>query len=285
LNPEQSVRTAVAEVLGERPEQITPLAGATSAQLFRIRLQGGDVVARRFLPERWDTSVSALSEREYTILGALASSTLPAPHPIALLPGNGLVMSFVPGRVWLPDSPDAVWLDEMALLLSRIHSSGISVPYRYDSWNDARGAPVPDCWRDAALWTAAQRVVAADPDAPVVLLHRDYRPVNLLWEAERISGVVDWINACMGPRGVDVAHCRLNLALMYGMDEACAFLEAYQRHVPGYEHNPFWDVDDALSAPLDALSYAPWSAFGLTGLTSEVLQHRLEAFVAAAVSR
>jgi hypothetical protein len=31
--------------------------------------------------------------------------------------------------------------------------------------------------------------------------------VNVLWEENGISGIADWINACMGPIGIDVAHC------------------------------------------------------------------------------
>ena len=133
-------------------------------------------------------------------------------------------------------------------------------------------------------WGVLDKLRGQD-DAPPVLLHRDYHPVNLLWGQARVSGVVDWINACMGPPGVDVAHCRLNLALMYGMAAADAYLAAYQHHAPGYRHDFYWDVDDALSAPLHVLPYVPWSEFGLTELTREILQSRLEAFVQAAVSR
>jgi aminoglycoside phosphotransferase (APT) family kinase protein len=284
LDQDPTVRDAIIEVLGETPREIHPLAGATSARLYRIRLQRGDVVMRRFLPERWETPVSELSAREYAILEALASSDLPAPHPLALLPENGVVMSFLPGRVWLPELPVSSWLDETARALYRIHTCGVTVPHHYQSWNDARGKRAPDWWHDAGTWSRAQQLVAAPPPAPAVLLHRDYHPVNLLWEEERISGVVDWINACMGPRDVDVAHCRLNLALMYGMDAADAFLDTYRHYVPGYRHDPYWDVDDAMSAPFHVLPYAPWAEFGLTGLTAEILQRRLEDFVQAALA-
>jgi serine/threonine-protein kinase RIO1 len=129
LDPVSSIRDVLTGALGEQPLEITPLAGATSALLYRIRLQRDDVVARRFLPERWQTPVAELSEREYAILEALAASSLPTPHPIALLPGNGLVMSFLPGSVWLPRSPIAAWVEEMAALLCRIHSCGVTVPH------------------------------------------------------------------------------------------------------------------------------------------------------------
>jgi Ser/Thr protein kinase RdoA (MazF antagonist) len=47
-----------------------------------------------------------------------------------------------------------------------------------------------------------------------VFLHRDYHPGNLLWNDGSLSGIVDWAFSCRGPRGVDVAHTRWNLALV-----------------------------------------------------------------------
>src|SRR5258707_1164666 len=77
---------------------------------------------------------------------------------------------------------------------------------------------VPPAWsQKPAAWARAIEVLlAGPPPAPAVFIHRDYHPLNVLWQAGAISGVVDWINACRGPAGVDVAHCRTNLAQMYG---------------------------------------------------------------------
>ncbi|MGE0624453.1 MAG: phosphotransferase family protein [Pseudomonadales bacterium] len=282
---DQSLLQALRDCLGEAPESFRPLAGATSSELYRFRLRRGDAVLRRILPARWDTAPEELIDREFAILTALQDCRLPAPAPIARLPDNALVMSHLVGNVVLPASPTTGWLDDMARMLSRIHAADVVVPYRFESWNQQRSHPPPAWWQDTELWAEAQALVSLPPDAPRVFLHRDYHPANLLWVDGRISGVVDWINACMGPRGVDVAHCRLNLALMYGQPAADAFLQCYAGHVPGYEHDPFWDVDDALGFGPDVQPYPPWAEFGLTGLTTEVIRSRLEAFVQAAVSR
>ncbi len=251
--------------------------------LYRIRLRREDMVLRLFLPERWPSPPSALAERESAILSALTGSDLPVPAPIGCLPGNGLVMTFLPGEVALPAAPTGGWLDVMAQMLSRIHASGVNVPYRYRSWNGQRGTSAPDWWGDPALWSAALDATANLPERDTVFLHRDYHPVNLLWTDGHVTGVVDWINACMGPRGVDVAHCRLNLALMYGQVAAEGFLDAYTHHAPGYEHDPRWDVDDALGMGREPTPYPPWSDFGLTDLTTAAVRYRLEAFVQAAL--
>jgi hypothetical protein len=108
--------------------------------------------------------------------------------------------------------------------------------------------------------------------------------VNVLWETGRITAIVDWINACMGPPGIDVAHCRLNLALMYGPAVADTFLDAYQDAAPDYRHDTFWDLEDALGTLPDVAPYPPWAEFGLTDLSTDLVRSRLEAFVATAVS-
>jgi thiamine kinase-like enzyme len=115
--------------------------------------------------------------------------------------------------------------------------------------------------------------------------HRDYHPTNILWSDERISGVVDWVNACRGPAGVDVAHCRLNLALMYGVHHADDFLRAYAAAVDGYDHDPHWDIDDAMDWSLhDAAHYPPWRDFGLRPISRAMLRDRMREFLQNAVN-
>jgi aminoglycoside/choline kinase family phosphotransferase len=96
------------------------------------------------------------------------------------------------------------------------------------------------------------------------LHHRDYHPVNVLWQNGEVSGVVDWVNACLGPAGADVAHCRANLAQMFGVGVAEEFLQAYLERAGG-EYNPFWDVDSVLNMSWpQPRFYLPWNEFGLT---------------------
>jgi uncharacterized protein involved in copper resistance len=95
---------------------------------------------------------------------------------------------------------------------------------------------------------------------------------------------VDWVNACVGPAGVDVAHCRLNLAMMHGVAEANEFLDAYIDTAGHYHHDPFWDIDAALGSNLQA-GYAPWQTFGLPAIAPAQLHGRLRSFLMDAVQR
>ncbi len=279
-------RTQLDEVgilLGGRVSGVVPMAGATSSDLYRLETADADAVLRIFRTERWVEAASKLSARESKILEALATSGIAAPRPLGILSDNGVLMSWLPGRVDLPRHPDRHWLDQLARTLADVHGLPLTVPYRYESWNDTEAGEPPRWWRDPQLWSEVQSSSIRLPRFEPRFIHRDYHPVNVLWENGRISGIVDWINACMGPVGIDVAHCRLNLALMYGLAAAADFLDFYRLAAPDYRHHPFWDLEDALGALPDVEPYPPWAEFGLTGLTAGIVQARLETFVAAAV--
>ncbi len=263
--------------------KITAMSGATSSDLYLLEYPDHKEVLRVFRAERWDTPAAELSERESRILEALTRTSLPVSRPLGTLTGNGVLMSWLPGAVALPKQPDTAWLETLARSLADIHRSGIEVPYAYESWNQTTATECPDWWQERSLWAEAQSRSAEAPDFVPIFIHRDYHPVNVLWQEGRISGIVDWINACMGPAGIDVAHCRLNLAVMYGLEAAQAFLAAYLHAAPGYQHHAYWDLDDALGALPDVQVYPPWAEFGLTGLTTEMVRERLQAMVSASV--
>ena len=279
---QQQLQQRVVRV-GFTPE-VTAMSGATSSDLYLLEFPDHREVLRIFRAERWDAPANDLSIRELQILEALTQTSLPTPAPIETFAENGVIMSWLSGAVVLPMQPDAAWLQTLARTLVDIHQCEAEVPFTYESWNDSSADPRPSWWQDAALWAEAQTLAAEVPEYEPIFIHRDYHPVNVLWAGGSISGIVDWINACMGPAGIDVAHCRLNLAIMYGQETADAFLAAYRLALPGYQHDFYWDLEDALGALPDVQPYAPWAEFGLTGLTAETVRGRLEAFVAAAVA-
>ncbi len=273
----------LAQILGWQAITLEELAGSTSAALFVIRSADGEAVVRIFDGQRWQESTSSLSEREGEILRTLVGTRLPAPELLTTLPDNGVVMTLMPGRVWLPQAPSAPWLYELAGMLTRIHQAPVVVPWVYESWNSMGKQDALEWWSDSDLWKQCQLILKTRPDTDTTFIHRDYHPVNLLWRDDHICAVVDWVNACMGPAAVDVAHCRLNLALMYGLTAADSFLAAYEQLNPSWHYQTFWDIDAAFSSLPHLEPYPPWQHFGLTGPDQQMIQQRLVAFVASAI--
>jgi aminoglycoside phosphotransferase (APT) family kinase protein len=71
-------------------------------------------------------------------------------------------------------------------------------------------------------------------------IHRDFYPGNVLWQRKMVSGLVDWEAASVGPRSMDVAHCRINL-LYKGLDTAEVFTREWE-HTTGRTFHRWADI-------------------------------------------
>jgi aminoglycoside phosphotransferase (APT) family kinase protein len=104
----------------------------------------------------------------------------------------------------------------------------------------------PGLWRRAVEVFHGPRL-----DADRTFIHRDY-PGNVLWHRRRVSGVVDWQAASLGPRSVDVFHCRRNLIDRFGLEVGDRFVEVWEA-VSGARYHPWAEV----VMLVDAIGRAP----------------------------
>jgi len=224
---------------------------------------------------------------EAAVLAALERSEVPAPRVIgsttdAAHGGPAVLMTRLPGHVHLTPRDREGWLQQMARTLVRIHALDIDAR-PYESWLDrGRLSPPPDASRPD-VWSAAIALVAEER-APTHtgFIHRDYQHFNLLWSRERLTGVVDWVEASRGPPDVDVGHCRLNLTLLFSADVAERFREMYEAEA-GRTVDPWWDVCSLLSfgpdwkqfLPIQIDGRAPLDVDGMTSRMEDVLERTL----------
>lgn len=256
--PSEALTWAERQV-GDRVVGVRRLAGASTSAVHRLVLAGGtSVVLRRYV---WpavldDDPVAPRREADALVFGAAAG--LPAPGLVAAdLSGEdvgdgipALVTVFLPGRaVAVPD------LDRLAELAATIHAvEPDGFPYVYSDWFGGAPKRPPTNATRPDLWEQAADVVASGaPPHRAVFLHRDFHPGNVLWRRGRCSGVVDWVNACVGPAGCDVGHCRGNLVRLDGVDAADWFRSAYEA-VAAEPYHPYWDVADVFEH-----GASPWS--------------------------
>jgi hypothetical protein len=96
------------------------------------------------------------------------------------------------------------------------------------------------------------------------------------------TGIIDWVNACIGPAGVDVGHCRLNLALLHGVEMADQFLKSYiQVSDATFIYDPYWDlkvVFEFLPSPPSTVLQS-WIAHGVMNLTDRKIRERFEEYM------
>jgi aminoglycoside phosphotransferase (APT) family kinase protein len=259
---------------GARVVAVRRMIGGVASQVHHLT-----VVERGrrddYVPRSWDGEVSAWAtgqvRAETAILSALARTDIPAPRVVASSDA-ALLMTLIPGEVHL--EPSDRWLEQMARMLVRIHALDLDLP-PFESWLDhERLAPPPDA-AEPGLWREAFALVATPPPtaAPRVI-HRDYQHFNLLWSDARLVGVVDWGSACLGAPGVDVGHCRLNLALLFSVDLAERFRDLYEVEA-GRRVDAWWDVAEILAFGPDWRAFLPHQVgdrapLDVTGMTARV---------------
>lgn len=284
---------------GARVESVEPLAGATSSALHAVRVgRGGrlfEFVLRRFLDEEWLKSEPDLARHEAAALSKAARAGVPTPRPVAFDEGGeecgapATLMERLPGAVELRPADFDGWLRRLAEAVAPFHELGAEdFGWSYYPYADLSGLEPPGWSRVPRLWQRAIEIVSGPrPDARECFIHRDYHPVNVLWSGGRVSGVVDWVNACRGPAGVDVGWCRHNLARMYGVAAAERFLGHYrERAGPRFAYDPFWDLITLIELlPGPPGVYEGWPAFGLAGPDGSTLRERVDEYLSSLMAR
>jgi len=95
------------------------------------------------------------------------------------------------------------------------------------------------------------------PSISTGFVHRDYQPAQMLFEGSRVTGICDWLTACRGPHGIDLARRRLNLAEGWGVKMAEEFRTSYRALVGEERVDPYWDLLDAADVLLDLPDRSP----------------------------
>jgi aminoglycoside phosphotransferase (APT) family kinase protein len=212
------------------------------------------LVLKRWLRPGWaDDDPAATPALEASVLDGLAGAGLPIPRLVAVDPDGSasgapaLLMSHVDGRRPSPgDEASPTRIGAMAEALAGIHGVdgpvlGLVDPFRpyYEHLRLVPAASVrPWLWR-AALDLTDRAAPSAEPR----LVHRDYHPGNTIWLGRRLSGIVDWVSASVGPAAVDLAHWRANLGTRHGILVADHVLAAYAAQTGAVPADQtWWDV-------------------------------------------
>jgi aminoglycoside phosphotransferase (APT) family kinase protein len=277
-----------------RVTAVQRLANASAAAMHAVDVEDAhgrrhDLVLRRWartdvLPDPGVVENEAAALR---LLGPVPEVTTPAlvaaDAAAACADVPAVVMTRLRGHDVLAPVDLDRFLTELASALRAVHA--VTVPPdsglgSYRPWGlDDGGGPPP--WTNRpAVWARAFEISRrAVPAYTPVLCHRDFHPGNVLWQNERITGIVDWTHACLGPAAADVAHCRANLALLFGREAADEFAHAY-----GPVDDLAW-FDVAVVAGWTTLETWRWHDAGRTDITDAGAARAKDDFLAAAVDR
>ena len=216
-----------------RVSSVTPLVGGITAHMDRITVESPtgmqDLVLRRW-PD--DEEEDGLVRRETSALAAVRGHDVPAPEVIEADEDGteaGVRCTLTTALDGEPDLSPAdmrSWLGQLASTQAAIHAVPERHLTQWEGWHD--GSKPLDWLEDSGLRAAAREAASGPLADEQVLIHGDYQHFNVLWRNGRLSGVVDWPHACTGNRGIDVGHCRLNLAVLFGPGAAAEYLAVYE---------------------------------------------------------
>ena len=195
----------------------------------------------------------------------------------------------IEGMVVLAPTDTQPWLRglaETAAAIHRVEASGFR--WKYRRYNDGVKLSVPPWSKQQDAWRIAIEIVKSPPPSyRECFIHRDYHPSNVLWQSGRVSGVVDWVNGCRGPAGIDVAWCRHNLANLHSVAIADDFLTAYVAAAGReFEYDPYWDLMSVVELlPGPPTMYEGWRVAGVPPISNATMRERVDNYVASVIAR
>ena len=270
-----NIIATILKYAGLEGKAVIPLKGATSSYVFRA----GDSVFRIHTNPAWLEQEPDLVAHE--VFALRATGRLGPDVENYQLTWEGEIppwiqMTCLPGEVRL-EPLNRAYLKQLAKTLVAIHQ--LPVPearYRYAPYVTKRTVPFWAVQKE--MW---QRAVAEPPatSQQVRFIHRDFHPVNVLYESAEKYNVVDWISGCVGPIEADVAHCRLNLALLESVEAADQFLAEYIA-CSGFSYDRKWDLTAVFDFEPDTLDVYPgWKAYGKANISQGNVRERMENIV------
>lgn len=196
---------------------------------------------------------------EASVLEFLSSTDVRAPELIAVdFTGEfcdvpALLTTRLKGKTVSPPSEPQHFVAELVDALINIHdlkwNPRTALP-AYESYfdqdNGLHERRAPRWTVNPALWERVFEVLDSPPPTTSTgFIHRDYHPAQTLFEGSRLSGICDWLTACDGPHGIDLARMRLNLAEGWNLELADEFRWSYQSVAGEDRVHPYWDLLDA----------------------------------------
>lgn len=282
-----------------------PLMGGISSAMSAVCIENQDEmlqwVMRQFTDKSWLRACPDLAVCETEALRAAEQAGIPSPRWIAadyygqFCEHPTVLMSHLPGKVELRPKLLDPWLSGLAEMLAEVHVKAatckLTVERNYYTYSTIADLQVPAWSRYPSVWKQIIDILQNEDSAPSYVpqfIHRDYHPTNVLWKDGKVSGVVDWVNACMGPVGIDTGHCRLNLVQLYGVEAAEYFLYCYLNcaRVSKEVADPYWDMLTLIEIASEPLCvYKGWEDLGFHSLTPDLIAGRLDEYAQCLINK
>ncbi|KAF5618552.1 aminoglycoside phosphotransferase [Fusarium sp. NRRL 52700] len=165
-----------------------------------------------------NTNASDLIQQEMKIYKLLENTSVPVPKAFKYLEEDGYPAMLCE---YVDDDGTEITFEEMGRVAAMIHSTPLSDPaiqtvaletgdvfstieLRLKRRFSVLSRTVPEASGWITNWELIHNILQGLKRFPSSLLHMDFRDVNLRHRNGRISAVIDWTNALVGPAAIDV---------------------------------------------------------------------------------
>ncbi|RBQ71002.1 hypothetical protein FVER14953_12763 [Fusarium verticillioides] len=165
-----------------------------------------------------NTNASDLIQQEMKIYKLLENASVPVPKAYKYLEEDGYPAMLCE---YVEDDGTEITFEEMGRVAAMIHSTPLSSPametvasetedvfstieQRLKRRVSVLSQTVPEVSSWITNWDLIHNILEGLKRYPSSLLHMDFRDVNLRHNNGRISAVIDWTNALIGPAAIDI---------------------------------------------------------------------------------
>jgi aminoglycoside phosphotransferase (APT) family kinase protein len=276
-----------------------PLQGGVSAQITALEIARADGQTHTLIVRRHGAldllHNPQIAADEFKLLQILQSLGIAAPKPYVLDQSGEIfatpciVVEYIEGQPEFAPTDLDDCLAQAAAQLSSIHAIDAARPdlsFLPDQRRVAaehiqqRPARLDHTLNEGRIRDALESAWPFPQHNRSVLLHGDFWPGNLLWQAGRLAAVIDWEDAKVGDPLADLANSRLEILWAFGADAMERFTQQY-RSLAQLDVSSLacWDLYAALRP---AFKIAEWAA---DKATEERMRERHKLFVAQALQQ
>lgn len=238
---------------GAAVRRVREVGGGLATDTYAVDTTAGNLIVKRYRPG--DETVALEWER----LRFAQRVDVPVPTPLAVdtagtwFGSPALAMTRLTGGPYVRPTDRDAWVRELAVALAAIHAADLAGadgpllrPLLKGEWQPSNG-PAASPLTESAI--AAVRRHLPNGHVDRALIHGDFHPGNTVWRRGRLSGIVDWSAARIGPRAYDLAYCRADVALLAGYRAADRLRSHYADVTGGVPPDlPVFDLMSALEA-------------------------------------
>lgn len=283
------------------------LTGGSSAQMTALEIECPSGKTKRMIVRR--PNHGALKRNpgaavdEFRILQMTQALGLATPIPYHLDESDGifatpyLIIEYIDGKPEFAPTNLADYLLQLAAPLAKIHSVDCAdldlsfLPRKANRCPElCRSGPSAhdESLDEGRIRHTLESIFPLPQRNPSVLLHGDFWPGNVLWQADKLVAVIDWEDATLGDALIDFAISRLDIALIFGIDAMNCFTQHYKSLMSlDYTNLSYWDLCAALRfVRLADSNLAEWAAFfrpfGRHDITEQTLREGYQFFITQA---